>query len=382
MSRERAYRILILGGYGHFGSRIAQALANREDCHLLIAGRDVSLARKAAADLRESGAVASVESAQLDAACGQSSEEQLSERIREHRVDLLIHTAGPFQQQSYRVARACIEAGANYIDLADGRDFVAGITGIDAAARKRGVLVVSGASTLPALSSAVVDHYRQQFATIASIGIGITPGNRTPRGLSTVAAVLSYCGKAFDRWQNARWERVYGWQDLHRFLYPRLGPRWLASCDVPDLALFPQRYQVERVTFHAGLELSVIQLSLWLMSWLSRWKLVRSWVPAARALKAASDRIITLGTDAGGMHVEIKGVDPTGQPRRILWLLTALGGDGPKIPSIAAIVLARKLADGRLPRTGAQACVDLMTLAEFDEAVSGLQIEWEARVTR
>lgn len=375
MSRERAYRILILGGYGHFGGRIAQALANRQDCHLFIAGRDESRARQAAANLRESGALASVEGAQLDTGCG-----ELSQRIREHRADLVIHTAGPFQRQSYHVALACIEAGANYIDLADGREFVAGITALDAAARERGVLVVSGASTLPALSSAVVDHYQAQFKVIASIGIGITPGNRTPRGLSTVAAVLSYCGKAFDRWQNSRWEKVHGWQDLHRFHYPRLGARWLASCDVPDLALFPRRYQVAgRVTFHAGMELSVIQLGLWLMSWLTRWRLVRSWVPAARVLKATSDQIIALGTDAGAMHVDIAGVDLAGKPKRILWLLTALNGDGPKIPCIAAIVLARKLADGRLSGTGAQACTDLMTLAEFDAAVSGLAIGWEER---
>lgn len=376
MSRERAYRILILGGYGQFGSRIAQSLASREDCHLLIAGRDESHAREAAAALRESGGAASVESAQLDAGA-----DDLSQQIRRQQADLVIHTAGPFQQQSYQVARACIEAGANYIDLADGREFVAGITTLDPAARERGVLVVSGASTLPALSSAVIDHYRERFSAIASVGIGITPGNRAPRGLSTVAAVLSYCGKAFERWQNSRWEKVYGWQDLHRFHYPALGSRWLASCDVPDLALFPQRYQVrDRVTFHAGLELSAMQLSLWLMSWLARWQLVRSWIPAARFLKAASDQIINLGTDTGAMHVEITGLDSAGEPCRVLWLLTALNGDGPTIPSIAAIVLAKKFADGKLPQAGAQACMGLMTLEEFDEAVKELAIRWEEKV--
>lgn len=97
MSRERAYRILILGGYGHFGGRIAQALAEREDCHMLIAGRDELRAREAARVLRESGAAASVESAQLDVGAG-----ELSQHIRGHRADLVIHTAGPFQQQSYQ----------------------------------------------------------------------------------------------------------------------------------------------------------------------------------------------------------------------------------------------------------------------------------------
>jgi saccharopine dehydrogenase-like NADP-dependent oxidoreductase len=39
-------------------------------------------------------------------------------------VDSVIHTAGPFQGQDYAVARSAIAAGANYIDLADGRDLL------------------------------------------------------------------------------------------------------------------------------------------------------------------------------------------------------------------------------------------------------------------
>lgn len=74
------------------------------------------------------------------------------------------------------------------------------------------------------------------------------------------------------------------------------------------------------------------------------------------------------------MHVEITGLDSAGKPHRVLWLLTALSGDGPKIPCIAAIVLARKFADGKLSQAGAQACMDLMTLEEFAEAVKELAI--------
>ena len=38
--------------------------------------------------------------------------------------------------------------------------FVAGIAALDAEARNAGVLVVSGASTVPAVSAAVVDAFR------------------------------------------------------------------------------------------------------------------------------------------------------------------------------------------------------------------------------
>jgi Saccharopine dehydrogenase NADP binding domain len=376
MTGESAYRILILGGYGNFGLRIARALATHPQCHLILAGRDRTRAQRAAEELTANGALAQVEAIRLDA-----DDRGLAECLREMNVATLIHTAGPFQGQSYSVANACIDVGVHYIDLADGRAFVAGITSLQDRAREKGVLIVSGASTVPALSAAVIDHYRSAFASISNIAIGITPGNRTPRGLSTVESVLSYCGKAYQRWQQGAWRSVYGWQDLHRVRYPKIGKRWFANCDVPDLTLFPERYAVtDSVKFHAGLELSIIQLSMWMMSWLARWGVVRNWMPAAHFLKRASEYLMNFGTDAGGMHVEISGIDHAGQQRRVFWVLTAMQGHGPQIPCIASIVIVRKLMSGRLNDvSGARPCVDLMTLEEFDEAVQGLDIAWEER---
>lgn len=377
MSRESAYRILILGGYGHFGARITRALAGSREARIVIAGRDLERARALAAELERSGAAAQLEAMRLDA-----DTPQLLDLLRSQPVNLVINTAGPFQGQSYKVAQACVAAGANYVDLADGRAFVPGITALDAVARERSVLIVSGASTVPALSGAVVDRYRNLFAVIESISIGIVPGNRAPRGVSTVASVLSYCGRPFQRWQSGQWRTVFGWQDLHARHYPILGRRWLANCDVPDLELFPSRYGVrDAVVFHAGLELFTMQFGLWLMSWLSRWRLVRNWQPAARLLKAASDWTMILGTDDGGMHVEINGRDQDGKRRRVLWSLVAHQSHGPEIPCVAAIVVARKLIAGELSSSGARPCLGLMTLEEFEAAVKHLDIHCSAAVT-
>lgn len=41
--------------------------------------------------------------------------------------NIVIHTSGPFQEQGYDVAQACIQQGIHYIDLADGRSFVKNI---------------------------------------------------------------------------------------------------------------------------------------------------------------------------------------------------------------------------------------------------------------
>ncbi|MFC5582246.1 hypothetical protein [Rhodanobacter terrae] len=55
---------------------------------------------------------------------------------------------------------------------------------------------------------------------------------------------------------------------------------------------------------------------------------------------------------------------------RLRWSLTAAAGDGPQIPAMPAVVLARKLADGALPTPGAaKPCMGLFTL---DEALVAL----------
>ena len=291
--------------------------------------------------------------------------------------DIVAHTAGPYQDQDYTVARACIAIGCHYIDLADGRAFVRDFHELDAAAREQQVLLVSGASTLPGLSSAVVEEVRDRFASIQSIETSIAPAHQTPRGIGTVAAVLSYCGKPFDVLEDGRWQTRFGWQDLRRQRYPDLGRRLSGACDVPDLALFPDYVEGLRTsTFHAALEASWEQLSLWLMAGLTRVGLIRSWRRAIPPMRKISDKLTSLGSDRGGMQMRIAGVDHAGQPLTLHWNLLAMSNHGPEIPCVPLLILVRKLAAGREAMRGAMPCLGLISLQEFDEEVDDLDIHW------
>lgn len=137
-------KVLVLGGYGNFGERICSALA-QDDCELYIAGRSHDKAQQLAQKL---GAIACVLDHQAP---------DFLVQLQHIKPDILIHTSGPFQGQNYHIADACIKVGCHYIDIADGRAYVRDITQLNAAAQQAKVLVVSGASSLPALSSAVVD---------------------------------------------------------------------------------------------------------------------------------------------------------------------------------------------------------------------------------
>jgi saccharopine dehydrogenase-like NADP-dependent oxidoreductase len=368
------FRVLVLGGYGHFGARIVRALARDPAIALLVGGRRPE---QAAALVGETGGRASavhVDHASRDFAA----------RVAALAPALVVHTSGPFQGQGYHVARAAIDAGAHYADLADGRDFVCGIGALDAAARSRGVVVASGASTLPAVSGAVLDTLARPFARLERVEIVIAPGQATPRGLATLASVLSYCGAPFRAWEDGAWRVVHGWQDLRRVDLGALGTRWAARCDVPDLELLPARYPgIRTVRFDAALELALEHAGLYALAGLARARMVPAparFAPAALALARRLDR---LGSDVGGMLVRVDGVRRDGTRGSHRWELIARHGHGPEIPCLPAVVLARKLAAGVPIDPGARPCYGMMTLDDLAAAAAPFDIAWrvDERIT-
>src|SRR5689334_17418702 len=113
-----AKRVLLVGGYGNFGKFIAKRLAREAAITLIIAGRSANKAQRLAEELNTEWAALDIRM-DLDLAW---------ERIK---PDILVHTSGPFQEQGYEVAEACIRNRVHYVDLADGRDFVTNIERLD-----------------------------------------------------------------------------------------------------------------------------------------------------------------------------------------------------------------------------------------------------------
>ncbi len=361
-------KVLILGGYGNFGKRISLALA-QDNISIIISGRNQLKANAFANEIKTRYPSSSVQTSIFDVN-GNFKEycEQLSPFI-------VINTCGPFQLTDYHIAKICIELKIHYIDLSDGRDFVNGITELDALAKEQDVLVVSGASTVPGLSSAVLDEYRHKFSVIQSLKYGITPGQKAPRGLATTQSILTYLGKPLKSYPNPDKKPVhYGWQDNYQQTYPALGKRWMANCDIPDLDLFPKLYGLESIQFSAGMENAFLHLSMGFVSWLVRLGLPLDLVKHAPFLLNVSHWFDSFGTDEGGMHMIMQGKDLVGKPKTIEWYIIAKEGHGPQIPCIPSIVLAKKLIAQTCTTRGALPCAALISLAEYMNELKNLSI--------
>jgi hypothetical protein len=289
----------------------------------------------------------------------------------------VIHTSGPFQDQGYDVAQACIAQGVHYLDLADGRKFVAGIVKLYTKAKEKNVLVVSGASSVPCLTSALVDYYLPEFTSLETLDYGITTAQKTARGLATTASILGYTGKSFITLINGKLADVYGWQGLRARKYRKLGWRLLGNCDVPDLALFPERYPtLKTVRFYAGLEIGFIHITLCILSWLVRLKLIKKLEKLAPLLLRLSFLFDWLGSSNSGFHMTLTGKGQLEKEKSITFELIAKSGDGPYIPCMPAILMTKKLIAGEIDQFGAYPCIGFITRDEYLNALSGMDITW------
>jgi saccharopine dehydrogenase-like NADP-dependent oxidoreductase len=349
-----AQRVVLVGGAGVFGSRLARGMVATSNAEVVIAGRDLARAQAAAKTLGATVGVA------LDRSKASGSD------IAALKPDLVIDAAGPFQGADLSFARACIAAGVDYLDLADARDFVAAFPSLDAEARAANVRAIAGASSTPALTHAALEALTAGWRRINIVRAGISAGSRAPGGKSLIAAILNWAGAPVRVFEGGRWITRAGWRQTVRRALPDLGHRRFALAETADLDLIPARFAPrEEAVFLAGLELGPQHHGLGFLAGLRQAGIIRDLQPFAGMARALAPVFAPFGSDRGGMFVEVFGRDADDRPARAEWTIVAPPAEGPFTPTLPALALARKLLSGESIAPGARPCVGLLSLEDL-----------------
>jgi len=104
-------------------------------------------------------------------------------------------TAGPFQQLDRGYVRKSVEAGAHWLDIADDERWFFDLIddrALDTLARERGVAVIPGLSSLPAVSGALV----RRLGAPAHVTVKLFIGNRNAKGAAAIASAAESGGRA------------------------------------------------------------------------------------------------------------------------------------------------------------------------------------------
>lgn len=354
-------KIIVLGGYGVFGAKLVDLLT-RDKHEVIVAGRSTEKAEALAAQFG-AGHLAVDRSGDLTP-------------LWALQPDAVVDAAGPFHaygDDPYSFAKACIAQGVNYLDLADDPAFCAGISTLDEAAKAAGVFVVSGVSSVPAISSSGVAELIKGADEVDTISTAILPGNRAPRGRSVVASILHQCGADFDVTIDGGNVPVRSWSRPARFDIGQGIVRSGWMIEVPDHRLFAHAFGARSVLFRAGLELGVMNWSLSVLSWLrGMWRFpIPEWLISF--LLWTAKRLYPFGTDVGGMSVAVTVRSSAGWQRRI-WRMVATRGDGPYIPAVAARVVLR--APDTIPK-GARPAVAIISLDAIRDGMADLAVSTE-----
>jgi hypothetical protein len=357
-------RALILGGYGVFGGRLARLLAEDARLTLLIAGRSRERAEAFCAGLVCS---ARVEPLRFDRAG------YVLAQLRDSTPDIVVDASGPFQtygEDPYAVVKACIALKIPYVDLADGSAFVNGIAAFDGEAKASDVFVLTGVSSFPVLTAAVVRELSPDMARLDTVTAGIAPSPFAEIGPNVFRAVASYAGKPLAILRDGRNTTAYALLDARRFTIAPpgrlpLAPRRFTLVDVPDLAVLPALFaSLKTMWVGIGTVPATLRRALSLVAWLVRLRILRSLEPFAGRMHRAS-RLLRWGEHRGGVFVTLAGTAADGSRISREWHMIAEADDGPFVPAMAAAAIIRRYLDGHRPAAGARTATGDVQLADY-----------------
>jgi hypothetical protein len=363
-------KILILGGYGVFGGRLAELLADISGIEILICGRSLE---RAEAFCTSYCGLARVRPLMLD-------RRDIAEALCIHKPDLVVDASGPFQNYGsacYGVITACIDAGIDYLDFADAADFVFGVGQFDERAKAAGVFVLSGVSSFPVLTAAVLREMARTMDVVAVEG-GIAPSPYAGIGLNVMRAVVGYAGAPVKLWRHGKPAHGVGLAESMRFTIAVPGRLPLRNIhfslvDVPDLQVIPPEHpSMTDIWMGAGPVPEFLHRMLNLLAKARSRFGLPSLAPLSPLFYAVLNRM-RFGEHRGGMFVRARG-HAADKPVEMSWHLLAEGDDGPYIPSMAIEALIRKLLNGERPQPGARSGIHALELSDYDRLFRGKTI--------
>jgi NAD(P)-dependent dehydrogenase (short-subunit alcohol dehydrogenase family) len=310
-------RVIILGGLGQFGRTAASEL-KRLGVSAIIASR------RGAADLK------------LDA------NDLSSIRSTLRKDDVVLDAAGPYYARSTALVDAAIELGFHIVDLNDDLKYAHSIAEFESDIVAAGICVLSSASSVSAISAAVVRH--SGVTVPQRVTAFLAPASRHTANAGTALSLLRSVGRPVQVFRNGQMREAIGWSETKRFSFPwpvgRIAGRLFESADafyLPRIwrSLNDVDMYVDTNTLGVNSLLQLAALSQPIRKALTRQVNLGTWL-AKR-----------LGSSAGGIGYEVQRPDGSAARMAIVGATTSF------LTAIApAVLAARAIALDHFPHRG------------------------------
>jgi hypothetical protein len=361
--------VLVLGGSGFYGSYVVADLLRHTRAPILIASRKPHGKQHMWSNDR----VRTV-------TCDMNEQNALRRYVAGSR--LIINCAGPFRYLPLNPLRAAIEAGVDYIDIAEDREFARQVRALAPAIEAAGITALNGISVVPAMEALFTQLMLPYFDRVLSVRAFAAPDTRKHRGEAMFNTMLWGVGRPFKQLRGGRLVPVYGWSEPEWVDFPKpLGKRLTyLVLEMADLDVMPRLFGeqgLETVEFKAGSERPSLNRLLGMAATLRIRTGHPQWERYTALVRAFSWLVGRVGKDEGGVIFEVRGL--RGNTPKTYRVALVAARDGGRIPAVLAGMAAEKLLSGRLKGAGlvpVNGWIDSERLVT-DLRKRGLQIWWK-----
>ncbi len=237
--------VLIIGGMGRIGSRVASDILTHTAAKVYLTGRTVThdVIPK---PLRPFPA-GRIETCRLEL----EQTDQLQALVKGK--DLVVHCAGPFHFRQGKVLQACIEQRVNYVDVSDHRSFYQTIQPLKAAVQQAGITAIINTGVFPGISNSLVKLACERCDRPDTIHLSYVVAGSGGAGLTVMRTTFLGLRAPFLAWRDGQWQTVEPYTEREKLDFPppynRAGVYWF---DMPETLSLPQSFPVRSVITKFG----------------------------------------------------------------------------------------------------------------------------------
>ena len=237
-------RIIALGGAGVMGRFGVKDLAAKEAVtELLIADYDLAAAEALAKEL---GAKCSAK--KVDA----NNHAEMVETIRG--FDVAMGTIGPFYKYEKKVAKACIEAGVNYVSICDDYDAAAEFMELDEEAKKAGITAITGVGWTPGITNVFARLGAEQLDEVEEVATAWACDPADTAGKAVTLHYLHAVTGMIPSYIDGRLQNIKAGSGLEQLTFPAtVGSVGVFHAGHPEPVTIPRYIDCRTVSLKGGL---------------------------------------------------------------------------------------------------------------------------------
>lgn len=357
-------QVLILGGSGRIGSKVAADLIAHTSVEITIAGRNITTGAEVSRQLGERVRFCAIDLSAVS---------QLKEAIS--RSDLVIHCAGPFHYRDASVLQTCIDQGVNYLDVSDHPSFTRKVLAYRSAAESADVTAVINTGIFPGISNSMVRRDVEQLDHVEKIHLSYVVAGSGGAGVTVMRTTFLGLQRPFEAWIGGDWKLMKPYSDREVVEFPKYGKVGVYWFDMPEAFTLPDTFPVKTVITKFA---TVPRFYNYLT-----WSVARWWHPRLLQTKAVieflsyvshfmtdvSDRFSGIGV---AIRSEVTG-EKNGQLVRCISTLTH--SDTAVASGIGTGTIAELILSGELKKPGVWAIEQALSTKLFDQAMQSRGIE-------